>query len=88
MKIAKVGANMKLTRLWHRALASYLRACAATLAGAGLINAAGQPDLAALSQLGIALLAALVAPLIMLFTEAADLLEDLDKGSDEATPAP
>jgi hypothetical protein len=82
----KIGINLKLTKLWHRALASYLRAIAVALGSASLINAAGKPDLAAVTQLLIALVAALIAPLIMLFTEAADILENLDKPADGSTP--
>lgn len=77
--MSNFGWNLKLTRLWHRALASYLRAVATVLATFGLANAATDKiDLSALSTLGWSLLGALVAPLILAVTEAADLLEQAD----------
>lgn len=79
-------ANLKLTRLIHRAIASYLRAVAAALGSVTIVNAAGHPDLAALWQILIAIVAALIAPLIMFLTEAADLLEATDGTADGSTP--
>lgn len=79
-----IGWKMKLTKMWHRAVASYLRAVAAILGTFGLANAATDKiNLSALSTLGWSLLGAVIAPLIVFVTEAADLLE-----SDDAPPAP
>jgi hypothetical protein len=79
-----IGWKMKLTKMWQRALASYLRAIAAILGTFALANATTDKiDLSALAALGWSLLGAAIAPIIVFVTETANLLE-----SDEAPPAP
>jgi hypothetical protein len=71
-----IGWKLQLTKMWHRALASYLRAVASILGTGALVNAAtGAIDLTAAAAIGWSLIGALIAPLIVFITEAADLLD-------------
>lgn len=74
-----IGWKMKLTKMWHRALASYLRAVAAILGTFAMANAATDKiDLSGLSALAWSLVGAAIAPIIVFVTEAANLLESDD----------
>lgn len=71
-----VGWSLRLTKMWHRALASYLRAVATVLGTLTIGGAMSDKiDLSALSTIGWSLLGAAIAPIILFITEAADLLE-------------
>lgn len=71
-----VGWKMKLTKMWHRLLASYLRALAVAFGSLQIAFAAGDVSMGVIKQIGIMLVAGLIAPLIVFITEAADLLDD------------
>lgn len=77
--MTNVGWSLKLTSMWHRAVASYLRAVAAIL---GTLTIAA--DLSFLSNLGWSLLGALIPPAIVFITEAADLLDEVPPSADPA----
>ena len=71
-----IGWKFKFTSMWHRAIASYLRAVAAiltTLTVGGVIT--DKIDLSFFASLGLSLVGAVIPPLTVFITEAADLLD-------------
>lgn len=74
--MTNIGWSLKLTSMWHRALASYLRAVAGimtTLLIGGAVT--DKIDLSVLASLGWAMIGALVPPVVVFITEAANLLD-------------
>jgi hypothetical protein len=57
--------------MWHRAVASYLRAAAAVLGTVTLST-----DFGVWKSIGLSLLGALLPPVIVFITESADLLSE------------
>lgn len=72
-----MGANLKLRRMAHRMIASYLRAVVTVLTTLSVASAISSGvDLAFLATVAYSLLGALIGPIIVFLTEAADLLDD------------
>ena len=74
----EIGLSLTFTKMWHRLVASYVRALAATLGTVGVGNVVGNWGIAFWSGLFWALIGACIPPTIVFLTEAADLIDDGD----------
>jgi len=68
--------NLKLTRIMHRMIASYLRALAAGLSTLGIGAGTGWLKGEIVNQLGAIVLGAAAAPGLVFLTETAELVDE------------
>ena len=79
-----MGTNLKLRKMVHRMIASYLRAVVTLVSALSLTSSASKEvNLAFFTSLLLALGFAFIGPVLVFLTEAADLLDN-----DNLEPAP